>query len=175
MREMLIQTESESLRDIHRDVWRMAHAPEDRKSGRTFLFSIFDEDPGEPTRVLVRGALLPERHCHEIAPLANGEVYRFRGDVRAVSRGDFGEASLPVEEIPAWLAARLEGMTVLDLRASVIRTRPMDQNATLGYRRVAGCVRIEDAARATLVRDTGIGRGKAFGFGMLILTPEPRD
>ena len=175
MREMLIQTASETLRDIHRDVWRMAHAPEDRRSGRTFQFALFDADPNAPTRVLVRGALLPGRHCQEVPPLVAWKVYRFRADVRAVSRSDFGETNLPAEEIPAWMSARLEGMTVLDLRSGAVRTRPMDRNCTLGYHCVSGRVRIEDAARATLVRDTGIGRSKGFGFGMLILTPETQD
>ncbi len=172
MREMLIQTESESLRDLHRDVWRMAHAPEDRQRGRTFLFSIFDENPNGPTRVLVRGALLPGRHCREVDPLIAGQVYRFRVDVRAVSRDEFGETTLPVKAIPAWMSARLNGMTVLDVRSSALRVRPMDRNCALGYYRVAGRVRIDDAASATAVRDNGIGRSKGFGFGMLILTPD---
>jgi hypothetical protein len=167
MREMLIQTPSATARDLHRDVWRMAHCSTDIQDGRSFQFALVSDG-----RVLIRGPHLPAPHSRPAASLTTGDRWRFLIDVRTISRFGSQERVLPQTEVPAWLAAHLPGFTLEPeaLRVSLPRRRAFEEGRTLPYRTIAGVVRVTNAAQAEQVLRTGVGRSKAFGFGMLVLT-----
>ena len=161
---MLIVTPSADLRNLHRDVWRMAHHKVDR-SARTFLFAVAGGN-----RVIVRGPHLPTALSRPAQPVAAGERWRFVVDVRTVKRADKKESLVPQTDVPAWMAARLPGFAIENLRASFPQRRPFENGKTLPYRTVAGIVRVTDVALAEQVLREGVGRSKGFGFGMLVLT-----
>lgn len=167
MREMLIQTTSANVRDLHRDVWRMAHCDSDVHDGRSFQFALISDG-----HVLIRGPHLPGPHSRPMASLTPGEQWRFLIDVRTVTRNNNREAVLPQTAVPAWFAARLPGFVVESesLRVSLPRRRAFEDGRTLPYRTIAGVIRVTDAAQAEQAVRTGVGRSKAFGFGMLLLT-----
>ena len=165
LQEMLITTPSTDLRNLHRDVWRMAHHKTDRDA-RTFLFTLAGGN-----RVLVRGPHLPPQLSRSVQTIKEGERWRFLIDVRTISRFGSQERVLPQTDVPAWLAARLPGFTLEPeaLRVSLPRRRAFEEGRTLPYRTITGIVRVTNAAQAEQVLRTGVGRSKAFGFGMLIL------
>lgn len=165
LREMLITTPSRDLRNVHKDVWRLACRNTDRVDGRTFLFALAGDG-----RVLVRGPhLLPAPHSRAVDPLRDGQTYRFVLDARTIHRGSAGENLVAQQDVPDWLAARLPGFALLETRASMPRRRLLEANRTLPYRTIAGMVNVTDAQQAQKVLFSGVGRGKAFGFGMLVL------
>ena len=166
LREMWIVTPSTDLRNLHRDVWRMAHHQKDN-AGRTFLFALAGDG-----RALVRGPYLPGPHSKPASSVMEGERWRFLIDVRTISRFGSQERVLPQTEVPAWLAARLPGFSLEPeaLRVSLPRRRAFEEGRTLPYRTITGIVRVTNAAQAEQVLRTGVGRSKAFGFGMLVLT-----
>lgn len=96
-----------------------------------------------------------------------------------------GGKSLTREEVyREWLAARLEGAAVLEwARLDGFELRTLLRR-THGDRRVfrslirprallRGVLRIEDADRFHEVLARGVGRHRAFGYGMLLLRPAP--
>lgn len=173
MREMLFRTPSTTLRDLHRDVWRIAHAPGDRGDGnRSFQFRRFPDGS-----VLVRGRRLPERHSMEVVPLKAGRVYRFDLLVRAAVRrvdpltGKMRERLVAEADLPEWLSGRMAGFSLLDapdVERVVFETG--DGGARKPAYRVSGRVRVEDPRAATECWANGVGRAKGFGFGMLVLS-----
>ena len=165
MREMLIRTPSTDLRNLHRDVWRMAHHTTDVQQGRGFQFALVGEDC-----VLIRGPHLPAPHSRPGVSVEAGERWRFLIDVRTISRPSGREQLVPQSAVPEWIAARLPGFAIEELRASMPRRRTFEAGRTLPYRTLAGVVRVMDAQRATQVLRNGVGRSKGFGFGMLLLT-----
>lgn len=165
MREMLVRTPSADLRNLHRDVWRMAHHASDVQNGRSFQFALVSEDC-----VLIRGPHLPAPHSRPATTVAVGERWRFLMDVRTISRVLDREQVVPQSAVPAWITTRLPGFAIEELRVSLPRRRTFEEGRTLPYRTLAGIVCITDAARATQVLRDGVGRSKGFGFGMLLLT-----
>ena len=165
MREMLIRTPSSDLRNLHRDVWRMAHHTADVRDGRSFQFALVGEDC-----VLIRGPHLPAPHSRPMVVATVGERWRFLMDVRTISRSLGREQVVPQSMVPEWVATRLPGFVVEALRASLPRRRVFEDGRTLPYRTIAGVVRVTDAERAVQVLQNGVGRSKGFGFGMLLLT-----
>lgn len=170
MREMVFKTPSRTLRDLHRDVWRLAHAPADRGNGnRSFLFRPYPDGT-----VLVQGPHLPARHSASAAPLAVGETRAFDLLVRAVRRRDDPlrrrfERPVEPEALGDWLSARLDGMALLNWQAEH-QAFAMDDTHTLAAYRLVGRLRIVDAMAASIAISRGIGRTKGFGFGLLILS-----
>lgn len=165
MREMLIRTPSEDLRNLHRDVWRMVHHTHDAQHGRSFQFAVVGAG-----LVLIRGPHLPAQHSRPAPRVATGERWRFQIDIRTIVRVQNKEQVIPQSDVPDWLAVRLPGFVVEALRASLPRRRAFKEGRTLPYRTIAGVVRVTDAERAAQVLRDGVGRSKGFGFGMLLLT-----
>lgn len=164
LREMLVVTPSTDLRNLHRDVWRMAHHKTDLDA-RTFLFAVAGDN-----RVIVRGPHLPPPLSRPVQPIAAGERWRFVIDVRAVNRERHKECLMSPSDMPGWMATKLSGLAIESLRTSLPRYRPFEHNRSLPYYAVAGTVRVTDVALAEQVLREGVGRSKGFGFGMLILT-----
>lgn len=174
MREMLVGTCSTNLRDLHRDVWRLASSTADRTAGRSFQFAVFPDTNQGRTRALIRGDHLPAQHSREMSPLVAGGIYEFRADIRAVSRSDRGEIDLTRQQAEEWVTRKLTGMSVQTLQCGPLQVRWLD-TGHLKFRAIAGTVRIQDVEQATHVLRTGIGRSKAFGFGMVVLAHETID
>ncbi len=171
MREMAFRTPSESLRDIHRDVWRIAHARQDRGDGnRSFLFRRWRDGI-----VFVRGPYLPAQHSVGVDTPEVGGEYLFDLLVRAVRRN--GRVERPVEtgDMPLWLARHLAGFDLLSMRCSRSRSFSMgDGTALYGYH-VRGRVRVADVDAALGTLRAGVGRSKGFGFGMLVVQKADTD
>lgn len=167
MREMLIKTPSMTLRDLHRDVWRMVHSPKDRGDcNRTFLFRLMDDEG----RVLVRGPNLPNVHSRPIQGPVKGRVYVFEATVRAVTRSKYGEKTIRPDKVPAWLGQKLQGCTVLSCDPGRPRGFAINQKVTLSGYDIHGILRIDDAERAATMLAKGIGRSRAYGFGLIVLS-----
>lgn len=167
MREMMFRTPSTTLRDVHKDVWRVAHSPADRGDGnRSFLFRRYPDGV-----VLVRGPNLPARHSVAAAPLIEGKEYSFDVLVHPVKRidgGKRGERLIPVDGLAEWLASRMQGFAILDWKAAA-SSFVMEGDVKLQGYEITGRLRVTDVDTAKNTASRGVGRAKGFGFGLLVL------
>ncbi len=169
VREMFFYTQSGDLRNMHRDVWRKAKAPVDEKQGRTFQYAMVGDD-----MILVRGPNLPEEDTVLAKTRFQPGEYRFHLDLHAVRRGNGGSHLINQEDVPAWLADHLPGAEVVDMRSfkCAWRFQPGSTHSAknmLGGWCLRGTLRVTDTDLFEPVMRNGIGRGKGFGFGMMIL------
>ncbi|BBY54098.1 type I-E CRISPR-associated protein Cas6/Cse3/CasE [Mycobacterium koreense] len=78
---------------------------------------------------------------------------------------------VPDAELPGWVSVQLTkaGLEPAAL-TEVTRSRALRRGATMHLAEVAAAVTVTDAAAANLALATGIGRGRAFGAGLIEVT-----
>lgn len=170
MRELVFKTPSRTLRDLHRDVWRLAHSPADRgQNKRSFLFRWWSDDGV----VLVRGPLLPARHSTLVRPPVAGGHYRLDVLFRPVCHVAGKERLVAHTDLGKWLTAHMAGMQLLDWKCSGALAFEMDYSGRpLRAYNLKGSVRITDSEKAMESCLSGFGRSKGFGFGLPLLLAE---
>ncbi|MHB8564483.1 MAG: type I-E CRISPR-associated protein Cas6/Cse3/CasE [Acidiferrobacteraceae bacterium] len=167
LREMVVRVPGDqSLRDWHRDAWRLAGSDAEKRTGRSFLFRVIEEEGV----MLLRGPALPAARSTVFPTLLEGEERSFLLCVHAVSRLPEGERTIAWPLLREWLAPRMRGFVLHDLEGFHV-TRFMerdDRGPIYGYD-LSGSVQVVDAREAIATLASGIGRAKGFGFGMLVL------
>lgn len=169
MREMLIRTPSTQLEELHRDVWRMANTYQDRGyANRTFLFRKMDSDG----HIVVRGPFLPRQHSREVTEPLVGREYAYRCLVYPVKRSDYGgEAVIGPVAVPRWFRQHVSGVELLSCYPGRPQRFDRDgEHVMIGYD-VHGTLRVRNIGKFRAMTAHGIGRLRAYGFGMLLLRP----
>lgn len=100
-----------------------------------------------------------------------GASYTFSVLVHAVVRGNSGEHQIPEDHLPSWITARLNGFYLISLNYERLALTRIGKHETGCARPIlfTGTVAVTDANAAVRTWQQGIGRLKAFGYGMLIL------
>jgi hypothetical protein len=98
-------------------------------------------------------------------------VYEFSTLVHAVVRGHSGEHEIPIERIPPWITERLRGYRLISLKYERLALTRIGKHEAGRARPIlfTGTVKVTDVNVATKTWRDGIGRLKAFGYGMLNL------
>lgn len=170
--------------DMHRTIAGFEELPEERR-----LFAMVWKDFSSMSTVRVR--MNPDRVSYlaaaldqpltPIAPpdLSKDSTFRFVITVNPVVRQREGERRISrrspdIDAAGDWMLSRLEagGFEVLDLSGSFLRdlrVKKQKDVVVLQRARFAGELRVIDPEKAAHVFHQGIGRGRGFGLGMLIL------
>lgn len=148
---------------------------------RSQLGVLWREEPHE--RILIRSAVrptaLPEpgRTTPEPDLPGEGSAVGFWLEVSAVARTESAERRLADDEIPGWLAKRLDGalgsvrITELDRGTRKVTPSRGRRPFAIDRTRIAGVADIADRERLRAVLRNGLGRGKAHGAGLLTVLP----
>lgn len=171
LREMMVRVPGgQSLRNWHRDAWRLAGSDTEKRSGRSFLFRVLEEEGV----MLLRGPALPAARSTVFPTLLDGEERPFFLRVHAVSRLHEGERttemSIAWPFLRGWLAPRMRGFALHDLEGfHVTRFMEGDDRGPIHGYDLSGSVQVTNATEAMVTLANGIGRAKGFGYGMLVL------
>jgi CRISPR system Cascade subunit CasE len=140
----------------------------ERRTGSNILFL----DDGE--LLLVRSDIKPERlpatgrTIAEPGPPAAGATIRFRLSVNAVRRLRSG-GTAPVEDIDEWVAEKLNGairdVTILNHLRSIVDSGRSSLQVDL----IDGAGSVTDQHALSELIHGGVGRGKAYGCGLLLV------
>lgn len=158
----------EDLYKRHQQVWMAMHDYVKRGEGAPFLFAQTAE-----RLYRVRSHRLPQRLSRRVVLPVSDERYRFQVDLAAMNGGG-KKQPVPLPDLDDWVNAQFEkhGYAPLALQVSNVS---MVSGAKAGMRiqlqsvRATGILRVTDTLLAQDAFTQGIGRGKRFGFGMLLL------
>lgn len=168
---------------IHRAVMSLFRpdlpgAPGEQRAAGSILYRLEDEHP----HLLVQSVIPPERADHGIrlttldgllGQLSTGHHVRFTADLNAVRCQARTGRRLPVpaDELPEWvnirLAPALREVELLDTR---FVTRSAGR-VPLVVARVTGVATVADRGSLIEKMRSGVGRGKAYGCGLLTVLP----
>jgi CRISPR system Cascade subunit CasE len=127
--------------------------------------------------VLVRSDIQPTRlpaaaKTREVSVEENpaaGTVVRFRLVANAVNRNSRTKGVKPVTDIDSWVATKLVGaLTSVDI-VNHTRTVTVSGRSPLQVDVIDGTAVVENAALLTELMQTGVGRAKAYGCGLLLV------
>lgn len=163
LREALVQLPADftTPNQMHKAVWAALGMP--HNSQRDFLFL----DVGEG-QVLVRGSSLPPDSSLAVELPAAGEQVAFSIAVRAVKRSVNGERLVDRTYLQAWLTERMPGFGDIDLAEAVAFKTSIKGHPVWAWS-VKGTSVVTDPDQAGEILSNGLGRSKAFGFGLLVL------
>jgi CRISPR system Cascade subunit CasE len=169
------------LQQLHRNVWQAVRSDPDQT--RNFIFA-FTETPDDIS-IVVRSRWLPSHlqpHVKPVAAVQNGNCYRFKLRANPVRRRDHqppqktARPLLNRTELQTWLqrVGDNQGFIIepdtLALQRRVRRCTPScGRSFPINDVLFRGELRITDNLRFHDALETGIGRSKAFGYGMLML------
>jgi len=148
------------------------YADRGMKQGRREILIVSDRSPRQDPRLETRE--IPEK-------LLDFPSYRFEITINPVKRESASGKLVPLrtrEAVGEWFAAKAPGWG-FELAAGQLEVQSMHvaqfekkgQRVTLGQATLTGLLHVRDAARFTHSFMRGIGRGKAFGCGLLQIVP----
>lgn len=157
-----------NLNDLHKASWDISHRGESLPH-RQHLFDF---------RVVHGQAVLVTREQDDPSPLEQGQCYALRCRFHPVRRHGNQERPVSDADFPAWLSDLLarNGMQLLVLRQAIRDSVPMprfygkEKDVRMHTVLASFTVNIQDAATAAHAWQHGIGRRKAFGCGMLLMS-----
>lgn len=158
----------EDLYKRHQQVWRAMHDHVRQGEGSPFLFAQIAD-----RMYRVRSHRLPARLSRRIVLPVSGEEYRFQVDLAAM-RGSDKKQPVPLSDLDGWVSSLLQkhGYEPHALQVSnVSMVSGMKQGMRIQIQSVrgTGMLYVTDTKLAQEAFTKGIGRGKRFGFGMLLL------
>jgi len=121
---------------------------------------------GAPRDRLPEGLLLEGPKILPRTALREGALYRFYLEAAPLKRARpfaYGE------EFPRWLAKQLKGAELVNLRLLPIEVFPLPKGGRLLVGKAQGVLRVRDLERFWSVLALGVGRGRAYGLGLLSL------
>jgi CRISPR system Cascade subunit CasE len=165
-----------SERDKHSSVpsgFLFADRGGDAKGRRVLILS--DREPLTPAHGSLLSKPLPEAFFHFPA-------YRFEVTLNPARKESGSGKRIPIkttEEVAAWALAKAKGSWGFSIDPSSLQVQmlPAKQffkqghQVTHGAAKLKGVLRVEDCERFITSFRQGIGRGRAFGFGLLQLAP----
>jgi len=160
----------EPTRDDAAESSGILHADRGMKKGRREILIVSDRSPRQDPCVETRE--IPEK-------LLTFPAYRFEITINPVKRESASGKLVPLrtrEAVGEWFAAKAPswGFEAADLEVqsmNVARFEKKGQLVTLGRATLTGLLHVRDAARFARSFTRGIGRGKAFGCGLLQIVP----
>lgn len=179
-------TDPDSGPDRHRKVmalfpFTLPGPASERRASSNILFR-FDPVPGGGYRVIVQATTpinAPGATRNQEVPVSaliapQGALVRFRLTANTVRRSDHSERPLRLEEVPAWLTARLEGaLTDIDIidiaRTSLTGPSNDEQRRRIQLDTIEATATVTNPAHLAHLVTTGVGRAKAYGAGLLTL------
>lgn len=165
-------------------------APQERRAASKILYRVDETATGRV--VLVQSAARPTqapptakvKAVHSGTAMTAGTLVRFRVAVNAVTRsrrpdGKHRDAPLPENQVEGWLGGKLAGaladVTVLNSTRSVYGVNrkglKRDTSAALQVDTIDGVGTVHDPDRLLELVVDGVGRAKAYGCGLLTLSP----
>lgn len=150
------------------------YADRGMKKGWREILIVSDRGPRQASRGRLATRDIPER-------LLGFPSYRFAITINPVKRESASGKLVPLrtrEAVGEWFAAKapgwgfeLEAGTLEVQSVTVMQFEKKGQQVTLGQATLIGLLHVRDAARFAHSFTHGIGRGKAFGCGLLQLVP----
>ncbi|APZ42641.1 type I-E CRISPR-associated protein Cas6/Cse3/CasE [Acidihalobacter ferrooxydans] len=154
--------EARTTNQIHKAVWAALGVPE--KAERDFLYINIGD--GE---TLVRGKDLPTEHSLPVRQFVAGQRVAVLLLVRAVTRGK-RERLVDQDQLKDWLDGRMPGFGDIAIhRADTVKSEIKRHPVWAWHLHFDAT--ITDAAAAEETMGRGVGRSKAFGFGMPVVVP----
>jgi CRISPR system Cascade subunit CasE len=148
------------------------YADRGTKKGWREIVIVSDRGPQQPPDGEIESREIPAR-------LLGFSAYRFETTVNPVKRENSSGRLVPLrtrEAVAEWFAAKAPGwgfnaqhLEVVSLE--VLQFEKKGQQVTLGQATLAGLLSVRDSARFARSFTNGIGRGKAFGCGLLQIVP----
>jgi hypothetical protein len=121
---------------------------------------------GPPRDRLPEGLLLEGPKVLPRTALREGALYRFYLEAAPLKRARPFAYS---QEFPGWLAKQLKGAELVNLRLLPIESFPLPKGGSLLVGKAQGVLRVRDLERFWSVLALGLGRGRAYGLGLLSL------
>ena len=147
------------------------------KKGWREIVILSDRMPQQPSNGKLEN--LQEIAGELLKKLLGFQSYRFEITVNPVKRDSRSRKLLPMrtrEEVAEWFAAKAPAWgfdaTQLEVKSlDVQQFEKKGQPVTLGQATLTGLLNVRDRARFAQSFSHGIGRGKAFGCGLLLIEP----
>lgn len=148
------------------------HADRGMKKGWREILIVSDRSPRQAPYGSIETREIPEK-------LLTFPAYRFEITINPVKRDSASGKLVPLrtrEAVGEWFAAKAPGwgFEAADLEVqsmNVAQFEKKGQRVTLGQATLTGLLHVRDAARFARSFMHGIGRGKAFGCGLLQIIP----
>jgi CRISPR system Cascade subunit CasE len=150
------------------------YADRGTKKGWREIIIVSNRSPQQPPNGEIESREIPEK-------LLGFSTYRFETTVNPVKRESSSGRLMPLrtrEAVAEWFAAKSLGwgfdaqhLEVMSLE--VLQFEKKGQQVTLGQATLTGLLDVRDTARFARSFTNGIGRGKAFGCGLLQIAPLP--
>ena len=171
----------QDLRCLHTSVWSIVR--NSRTQTRNFLFAFAEH--GATIGIIIRSRHLPERldqHARQVPPAELDGEFQFALRANPVARHidqtgkNITQALLNDDELLAWLHKQGEKHGFLPQTASISLSRRCRRCTsaqglpyTINDVVFRGILSVTSSARLQQALEQGIGRSKAFGYGMLLL------
>jgi CRISPR system Cascade subunit CasE len=142
------------------------------KKGWREILIVSDRSPRQAPGVRLETREIPSK-------LLDFPSYRFEITINPVKRENASGKIVPLrtrEAVSEWFAAKAPGWGFeaghLEVQSmNVAQFEKKGQRVTLGQATLTGLLQVRDAARFARSFRRGLGRGKAFGCGLLQITP----
>ena len=135
-----------------------------RQDGNTVTVISEEKPMGELTCGMSVGTMV-------VSDLKPGEMFPILLRVNACRHVDDHFYALPSDQIPAWLSAHLSGFSLTDVQVSTEghqkAQKPEHALDIVSYS-VSAMVIVTDPVAATETMLKGVGRGRRFGFGLVV-------
>jgi CRISPR system Cascade subunit CasE len=148
------------------------YADRGMKKGEREIIIVSDRSPRQPDNGKLESREIPEK-------LLAFPWYRFEITINPVKRDNASGKLLPLrtrEKVSEWFAAKapswgFDASQLEVLSLDVLQFEKKGQQVTLGQAALTGLLNVRDSALFTKSFTRGIGRGKAFGCGLLLIEP----
>jgi len=148
------------------------YADRGMKKGQREILIVSDRSPRQVHRGRIETREIPEK-------LFEFPSYRFEITINPVKRESASGKLVPLrtrEAVGEWFAAKAPGwgfeLGYLEVQTmNVAQFEKKGQRVTLGQATLTGLLHVSDAARFAQCFMRGLGRGKAFGCGLLQIAP----
>lgn len=121
---------------------------------------------GPPRDRLPEGLLLEGPKVLPRSAIREGALYRFYLEAAPLRRA---RPFAYNQEFPGWLARQLKGAELRNLRLLPIENLPLPKGGSLLVGKAQGVLQVRDLERFWSVLALGVGRGRAYGLGLLSL------